>query len=148
MHDHLHEHYSQCYFVHKYLNYTWYNRAHSLFTKSYLAIIASNGNGLEIFFMDFLSLWLILKMCSENFCHDEKLMECLLLSWTEYWINLKKKSLLVSFRSILHEQILFFVLVLCILAFSYCSEPLRWHEQYSWVIQKFTILTLGVHCAL
>ena len=39
--NHLHGHYSQCYFVHRHLNNVWYNKAHSLIGKPYLAIIVN-----------------------------------------------------------------------------------------------------------
>ena len=44
--NHLHRHYSKCYFVHRHLNNASYNKADSQIKKPYLVIIASNGNRL------------------------------------------------------------------------------------------------------
>ena len=42
MSNHLHGHYSLCYFVHRHPSNAWYNKVPSLTGKSYLAIITSN----------------------------------------------------------------------------------------------------------
>ena len=45
-------HYSLCYFVHKHLNNAWYNKAHSIIWKPYLAIIRSNA-GIKFIIKEF-----------------------------------------------------------------------------------------------
>ena len=54
--NYLHIHYSQCYFVHRYLNNAWLNKAHSVIGKPYLTIIASDDS----------KLWLKLYGAPEN----------------------------------------------------------------------------------